>query len=103
MPAPLLNKTPFTLRIRRGLASAIRAATTYFVDGEPGWTTDTKQLYVSSGTFQHKVVTLDANDRVPYDLTFSTNALGPVLIDRTTGTKYRLYVNSGVLAIEVVP
>ena len=36
------------------------------------------------------------------DIEFTANTVGPVLIDRTTGTKYRLYVDNGVLSIETV-
>ena len=36
------------------------------------------------------------------DITFYTNAVGPILTDRTTGTKYRLYVDDGVLSIEAI-
>lgn len=36
------------------------------------------------------------------DHTFLTDTKGVVLKDRTTGTSYRLLVNSGVLSIEAV-
>ena len=36
------------------------------------------------------------------DLDVSANNIGPLLIDRVTGTKYRLYVSDGVLGIEAV-
>ncbi len=36
------------------------------------------------------------------DLLFGSDAVGPILIDRTTATAYRLYVYSGVLSIEAV-
>ena len=36
------------------------------------------------------------------DLDVSTDSIGSLLIDRTTATKYRLYVDNGVLGIEVV-
>jgi hypothetical protein len=37
------------------------------------------------------------------DMEFAANAQGVVLRDRTTATKYRLYVNNGVLSIETTP
>lgn len=36
------------------------------------------------------------------DILFDTDDIGIVLIDRTTATRYRLYVDVGVLLIEVV-
>jgi hypothetical protein len=36
------------------------------------------------------------------DIDFSTNAIGITLIDRTTATRYRLYIDNGVLLIEAV-
>ena len=36
------------------------------------------------------------------DLDVNANNIGPLLIDRTTATKYRLYVDNGVLSIEAV-
>jgi len=36
------------------------------------------------------------------DIEFSQNNLGVILIDRTDGTHYRLYVDNGVLGIESV-
>jgi hypothetical protein len=53
-----LNKTPFTLRLRRGLQSAIIAAIQHW-EGEPGYATDTKRLFISDGTAMQPVQTLD--------------------------------------------
>ncbi len=36
------------------------------------------------------------------DVTFADDTKGIVLTDRSTGSKYRLYVNSGTLDIETV-
>ena len=36
------------------------------------------------------------------DLSFTPDSAGPILIDRTTATRYRLYVNVGALLIEAV-
>ena len=36
------------------------------------------------------------------DIKFGDDAQGPLLIDRTTGTVYRLYMNSGSLAVESI-
>lgn len=35
------------------------------------------------------------------DIEFSASSEGPVLVDRSTGTRYRLMVNSGALSIEI--
>lgn len=47
-----LNKTNFQIRFKRGLAANVNTdATKYLaVEGEPHWTTDTKQLYIFDGT-----------------------------------------------------
>lgn len=37
-----------TIQIRRGTSGDL--ATTTLADGEPGWTTDTEQLYVGTGS-----------------------------------------------------
>lgn len=39
---------------------------------------------------------------VPQDAIFLDPDSGPILEDRTTGTQYRLYVDSGTLSIESV-
>lgn len=49
-----------------------------------------------------KVHTKDDIENPNYDITFQTNALGPVLTDRSTGTKYRLFVDNGTLDIETI-
>lgn len=54
------------------------------------------------GDFQAQTLTVNADVTVRDDLDFSTDANGPILIDRTTATRYRLFVDSGVLGIEVV-
>ena len=46
-----LNKKPFTLRARRGLAADIVASPVpYQLEGEIAYATDTEQFYVSNGT-----------------------------------------------------
>jgi len=42
------------------------------------------------------------NTKIFSDIDVNANNIGPLLIDRTTATKYRLYVDNGVLGIEVV-
>ncbi len=50
-----LNKQPVTLLLRRGLATNVNGADTYFAQGEPGYTTDGNVVYVSDGTHQYPV------------------------------------------------
>ena len=45
-----LNKTPITIRAKRGIAAEIEAYTGYQLSGEFGYATDTNKLYVSNGT-----------------------------------------------------
>lgn len=45
---------------------------------------------------------IDGQKNFLADITFETASLGPVLIDRTTARAYRLFVDSGVLSIEMV-
>lgn len=54
-----LNKVDFTLRLRRGLRSRIERTDQYHLQGEPGYATDTKDLFVSDGTAFQPVQTLD--------------------------------------------
>jgi hypothetical protein len=37
-----------------------------------------------------------------YDIIFQSDSIGPILTDRDTGSKYRLYVSNGTLGIESV-
>lgn len=47
-----LNKTPLTLRVRRGTAAQITATSPapYQKEGELAYATDTKSLYISDGS-----------------------------------------------------
>lgn len=51
-----------------------------------------------------QLVVDDANQVVTsnVDIEFTLDSKGPILVDRTTATKYRLYVDNGVLGIEAV-
>lgn len=77
-----LNNQSFTIRVRRGLTATVNAATTCWKEGELGYTTDTKQLYVSDGTSALPVPIEDANA----DLTVGASA------SATTATGGFLYV-----------
>jgi hypothetical protein len=57
----MLNKTPFQLIFRRGLRALLETVgvSTLSARGEPAYTTDTKQLFVSDGTTMQPVQTLD--------------------------------------------
>lgn len=57
--------------------------------------------FINNGT---TLIVDDANQAVTsnVDIEFTSNAKGPILLDRTTATKYRLYVDNGVLGIESV-
>ena len=48
----------------------------------------------------YQVYTKDEIKNPDYDLQFTSGTQGPVLKDRTTGTRYRLFVDNGVLDIE---
>jgi hypothetical protein len=66
MADTLLNKVPFTIRLRRMLASAlVKVSSGYQYEGEPGYATDTEQLYMSNGTLFKPVQT--ANLLVSHD------------------------------------
>jgi hypothetical protein len=56
-----LNKTDLQVRLKRGLRSALLSFVTaqFATAGEPHWTTDTYQLFVSDGTQMRPVQTLD--------------------------------------------
>ena len=56
----------------------------------------TEHARLASNNFELK------NGKLTGDLDVSANNIGPLLIDRTTATKYRLYVDNGVLSIEAV-
>ena len=54
-----LNNQPFTIRVRRGTRSNIQKTSTYSVEGELAYTTNTKNLFVSDGSIFQPVLTLD--------------------------------------------
>ncbi len=99
-----LNKTTLQIQLKQGLESNINTTATknLAIEGEPHWVTDTGQMYMFGGTQNVHVPTMDANDEYAYDFGFATNDKGIILIDRTTATKYRLYIDSGALSIEAV-
>lgn len=48
-------------------------------------------------------ITMDADvSQFVGDVSFTADTFGPILIDRTTGVPYRIFVDGGVLQIEVV-
>ena len=48
----------------------------------------------------YRLLTKDEIKSPNYDHVYTTSNKGPVLTDRATGHKYRLYVNNGVLSID---
>jgi len=50
----------------------------------------------------YKLKTAQEIEKPNYDIEFASNAQGPILTDRNTGDKYRLYVVDGALSIEQV-
>lgn len=104
MAQQTLGRTKQQLKFKSGLAANVNATATknLAVEGEPHWATDTGQLYMFDGTQNVHVPTMDENDEYVSDFGFATDDIGVVLIDRTTATKYRLFVDSGVLSIEAV-
>ena len=75
MTAGKLNRTNWILTVRKGLAAAINAVTTYFLEGELGYTTDTKQLYISDGSDQLRVVTTDSSENAGVDGVFTISGI----------------------------
>jgi hypothetical protein len=67
MPNLKLNRNNFTLQLRRGAAANLWLnATVYTLHaGEPLWTTDTHQFYVSDGTTLYLIPSL--NDALTYE------------------------------------
>jgi hypothetical protein len=60
MADTLLNRTPFTIRLRRMTAQALSALSQYLqYEGEPAYSTDTKQMFVSDGTYFNPVQTVN--------------------------------------------
>ena len=57
-----LGGTDYQLALKKGLAANINATATkaLAVEGEPHYTTDTKQLYIFDGTENKEVITLPA-------------------------------------------
>jgi major tropism determinant Mtd-like protein len=54
-----LNRSTFQFRFRRGLKANILLTTTYGQQGEPGYTTDDKHLWLNDGAVFQIVPTLD--------------------------------------------
>ena len=46
-----LNKTNFTIRLKRGLRADLETVSNYFLQGEPIYTTDTKHLFIADGNY----------------------------------------------------
>ena len=55
-----LNKSDFTLRIRRGTRANLLKVANYFLQGELVYTTDTKHLFIADASYiPQPVATLD--------------------------------------------
>lgn len=55
-----LNKTNFRLQVRRGTRATLNVVSNYFEQGELGYTTDTKHLFVGDASYiPQPVATLD--------------------------------------------
>lgn len=55
-----LNKTNFTVQLKRGLRANLLKATNYFLQGELVYTTDTKHLFIADASYiPQPVQTLD--------------------------------------------
>ena len=50
-----LNKTPLTIRSKRGTEAEITSYTGYQLSGEIAYATDTKDFYISDGTQFNKI------------------------------------------------
>lgn len=51
MPAPLLNKTTFQVKLRRGLRSRVERSDVFSGEGELAFTTDTKNLWTGNASY----------------------------------------------------
>lgn len=56
-------------------------------------------IYVTAGPLRLAPLTETITDK---DINFEDDLVGPILKDRTTGDKYRLYMDNGVLLSEIV-
>lgn len=65
------------------------------------WDTFNRELPSADGSLSIKY---SYNDRVQLykDIFFNSNSIGIILTDRSTATRYRLYIDSGSLAFEIV-
>src|SRR5262245_2747827 len=78
-----------------------------FIDSPDGQTEAVNTaygLYIKDqqvGTVRYSIFTGTGLNSFGDDLEFRDADTGPILIDRTTATRYRLYVDNGALAIEV--
>ena len=59
---------------------------------------DVGQLKVVDSVTDNVIVIVNDNG----DIEIPSASAGVILVDRTTGTKYRLYIDNGTLGIEVV-
>lgn len=94
-----LNDTSFTLRARRGTAANLALSTTYLVEGEFAYTTDTKQLNIGDGTNKLRVPTCDSSGNLGIGTTTPTENLDVAdnAILRGNGTNtYLDLLNPGV-------
>jgi Major tropism determinant N-terminal domain len=51
----IFNDVPFNIILRQGTDANLQKSTTFFQQGEPAYTTDTRRVYVSDGTGKHVV------------------------------------------------
>jgi hypothetical protein len=73
-----LNNRNWTLLFRRGTYATLVSSTTYFTQGEPAYTTDSKQLYITDGS----------NNKIPVmGNTWLTTALTALSTLTTTGER----------------
>lgn len=76
---PNLNDSEFTMRLRRGTRTNLVKTTTLFYEGEPSFTTDTKQVFVGDSTY--KAIPVQTLDMAVVD-----RASGEVCVERANGT-----------------
>jgi len=60
----IVSKFPRPRPVKKGTAAAIAAATTFLVEGELLYATDTKQVYVCDGTNKLRVPTTDTSGNI---------------------------------------
>ncbi len=104
MSIPILNNTPFNLVLKQGPNANIALTTTYLQQGEPAYTTDSKQLYIGDGTNKNRIGlpnTSSTANPTTADLPLSGDA--SIHTNTTSGNVYLSYNHLGNIVITQIP